>query len=76
MVMMNDLDRYHLVMDVIDRVPGLGQRAAGVRQLMEDNRRRARAWTRKHGVDLPEVEQWRWTAPAADPSTATLSAPE
>jgi xylulose-5-phosphate/fructose-6-phosphate phosphoketolase len=76
MVMMNDLDRYHLVMDVIDRVPGLGQRAAGVRQLMEDTRRRARAWTRKYGVDLPEVEQWRWTAPAVNPSTANLSAPE
>ena len=60
MVMMNDLDRYHLVMDVIDRVPGLGQRAAGLRQLMEDTRRRARAWTREHGEDLPEVQQWRW----------------
>jgi hypothetical protein len=46
MVMMNDLDRYHLVMDVIDRVPGLGQRAAGLRQEMVDTRRRARAWTR------------------------------
>ena len=42
MVMMNDTDRYHLVMDVIDRVPGLGSRAAGVRQLMVDTRRRAR----------------------------------
>lgn len=60
MVMMNDLDRYHLVMDVIDRVPGLGQRAAGLRQLMDDTRRRARAWTREHGEDLPEVQQWRW----------------
>jgi xylulose-5-phosphate/fructose-6-phosphate phosphoketolase len=66
MVMMNDLDRYHLVMDVIDRVPGLGQRAAGVRQLMEDTRRRARAWTREHGEDLPEVQQWQWPGSAAD----------
>ncbi|GAA1537589.1 phosphoketolase family protein [Nocardioides humi] len=62
MVMMNDLDRYHLVMDVIDRVPGLGSRAAEVRQLMEDSRRRARAWTREHGEDLPEVRDWSWPA--------------
>ncbi|HWJ11150.1 MAG TPA: phosphoketolase family protein [Nocardioides sp.] len=62
MVMMNDLDRYHLVMDVIDRVPGLRERAAGVRQLMEDERRRARAWTRAHGEDLPEVRDWSWAA--------------
>ncbi len=60
MVMMNDLDRYHLVMDVIDRVPDLGARAAGLRQDMVDSRLRARAWTREHGVDLPEVADWRW----------------
>ena len=45
MVMMNDLDRYHLVMDVIDRVPTLGSHAGGLRQLMVDTRRRARSWT-------------------------------
>jgi xylulose-5-phosphate/fructose-6-phosphate phosphoketolase len=60
MVMMNDLDRYHLVMDVIDRVPGLGTRAAGLRQQMVDTRHRARAWTREHGEDLPEVREWSW----------------
>jgi len=60
MVMMNDLDRYHLVMDVIDRVPGLGQRAASVRQRMRDERTRARAWTREHGEDIPEVAAWTW----------------
>jgi len=60
MVMMNDLDRYHLVMDVVDRVPGLGSRAAAVRQLMDDTRRRARAWTREYGEDLPEVRDWVW----------------
>lgn len=67
MVMMNDLDRYHLVIDVIDRVPGLGHRAAGVRQLMVDTRRRARTWTREHGEDLPEVREWTWSE-AAHPS--------
>src|SRR5262249_15785779 len=60
MVMLNDLDRYHLVMDVIDRVPGLGPRAASLRQRMADARLRARAWTREHGEDLPEVAEWTW----------------
>ncbi|HEX8489149.1 MAG TPA: phosphoketolase family protein, partial [Propionibacteriaceae bacterium] len=62
MVMLNDLDRYHLVLDVIDRVPGLGVRAAGLRQEMVDTRLRARTWTREHGVDLPEVTGWSWPA--------------
>jgi xylulose-5-phosphate/fructose-6-phosphate phosphoketolase len=66
MVMMNDTDRYHLVMDVIDRVPDLGPRAAAVRQLMVDTRRLARQWTRDHGDDLPEVRDWQWDA-GADP---------
>ena len=60
MVMLNNLDRYHLVMDVIDRVPGLGPRAAGLRQHVSDARLRARAWTREHGEDLPEVANWTW----------------
>jgi xylulose-5-phosphate/fructose-6-phosphate phosphoketolase len=60
MVMLNDLDRYHLVMDVIDRVPGLGARAARLRQQMEDARQRARDWTREYGEDMPEVAQWTW----------------
>jgi xylulose-5-phosphate/fructose-6-phosphate phosphoketolase len=61
MVMLNDMDRFHLVMDVIDRVPGLGPRAAVVRQTMQDQRAIARAWTREHGEDLPEVAAWTWT---------------
>jgi xylulose-5-phosphate/fructose-6-phosphate phosphoketolase len=60
MVVMNDIDRFHLVMDVIDRVPTLGQRAAGVRQEMIDRRTLHRAWTREHGEDLPEVRNWTW----------------
>jgi xylulose-5-phosphate/fructose-6-phosphate phosphoketolase len=60
MVMLNDLDRYHLVMDVIDRVPGLASRAGHVRQRMVDSRLRARAWTREHGEDIPEVRDWTW----------------
>ncbi len=60
MVMLNDVDRYHLVIDVIDRVPGLGQAQAGLRQKMVDARLRARAWTREHGEDIPEVRDWVW----------------
>lgn len=60
MVMLNDLDRYHLVIDVIDRVCALGTRAAGLRQEMVDARLRARAWTRHYGADIPEVAEWTW----------------
>ena len=60
MVMLNDLDRYHLVMDVIDRVPSLGERAAHVRQRMADLRLAARAHTRRYGEDAPEVGDWTW----------------
>jgi xylulose-5-phosphate/fructose-6-phosphate phosphoketolase len=60
MVMLNDLDRYHLVMDVIDRVPSLRERAAGLRQEMVDARWTARAWTREHGADIPEIADWSW----------------
>jgi xylulose-5-phosphate/fructose-6-phosphate phosphoketolase len=62
MVMMNDMDRFHLVMDVIDRVPGLAPRAARLRQQMTDSRSRARSWTREYGEDLPEVRNWTWSA--------------
>ncbi|MFH8516290.1 phosphoketolase [Streptomyces gelaticus] len=61
MVVRNDLDRYRLVMDVIDRVPGLGVRAAAVRQAMADVRTRHHAWIREHGTDLPEVAEWTWS---------------
>ncbi|MEV5575361.1 phosphoketolase family protein [Spirillospora sp. NPDC052269] len=60
MVMLNDMDRYHLVMDVIDRVPGLGGRVGNIRQQMADTRLRMRAYTREHGEDAPEVRDWVW----------------
>jgi xylulose-5-phosphate/fructose-6-phosphate phosphoketolase len=60
MVMLNDLDRFHLVMDVIDRVPELGQRAAHLRQEMVDARLWARAYTREYGEDPPDVRDWTW----------------
>jgi xylulose-5-phosphate/fructose-6-phosphate phosphoketolase len=60
MVMLNDLDRFHLVMDVIDRVPELASRAAHLRQRMVDDRLRARQYTREHGDDMPQVRDWVW----------------
>jgi xylulose-5-phosphate/fructose-6-phosphate phosphoketolase len=58
--MLNDLDRYHLVIDVIDRVPGLAPRAAHLRQQLVDQRLKARAYTRLEGEDIPEVRDWVW----------------
>jgi xylulose-5-phosphate/fructose-6-phosphate phosphoketolase len=60
MVMLNDLDRFHLVIDVVDRVPGLAQRAANLRQEMEEGRLRARAYTRAQGDDDPSIRDWTW----------------
>jgi xylulose-5-phosphate/fructose-6-phosphate phosphoketolase len=62
MVMLNDLDRFHLVMDAIDRVPALGATAADLREAMVAKRAEARAYTRAVGDDLPEVRDWSWTA--------------
>jgi xylulose-5-phosphate/fructose-6-phosphate phosphoketolase len=61
MVMRNDLDRYHLVLDVLDRLPGdAAERAAHLRQEMVDARLRARAYAYEHGEDPPEVSAWTW----------------
>jgi xylulose-5-phosphate/fructose-6-phosphate phosphoketolase len=60
MVMLNDLDRFHLVVDVIDRVPGLSESAAHLRQEMMDARLRARAYTREQGEDDPVIRDWSW----------------
>jgi xylulose-5-phosphate/fructose-6-phosphate phosphoketolase len=60
MVMLNDLDRYHLVIDVIDRVPSLQTKYATFRQEMVDKRLAAREYTREHGDDIPEVRDWVW----------------
>ena len=70
MVMLNDMDRFHLVMDVIDRVPGLGTRAAELRQHMADERLRHRAYTRERGEDPPELQHWTWPGAAGKASLA------
>ncbi len=60
MVMLNDLDRFHLVMDVIDRLPRLAGTADHLRQEMIDSRLKARAYGREHGEDPPEIRDWTW----------------
>ena len=60
MVVLNDLDRFHLVQDVIDRVPSLGYRAAGLRQQMRDRLQEHTQYVRQHGEDMPEIRDWAW----------------
>ncbi|TFV85373.1 phosphoketolase family protein [Microbacterium sp. dk485] len=62
MVMLNDLDRFQLAIDALDRVPGGAARYAGLRQDLLDRRARARAYTREHGEDEPAIAGWRWGA--------------
>ena len=61
MVMLNNLDRFHLVTDVLERVPGLGSRTSELHERMLDARIDARRYGREHGEDPPEIAEWRWT---------------
>jgi len=61
MVVLNELDRFHLATDVIDRVPQLGYTAAYAKQAMRDKLIEHKAYIRQHGEDMPEVSGWRWS---------------
>ncbi|WP_048497091.1 phosphoketolase family protein [Marinobacter subterrani] len=64
MVVLNDMDRFHLAADVIDRVPQLGARAAYLKQWLRDRLIDHQHYIIEHGVDMPEVIQWQWGAAA------------
>jgi xylulose-5-phosphate/fructose-6-phosphate phosphoketolase len=63
MVVLNDLDRFHLVEDVIDRVPGLGPRAVYAKQAIRDKLIEHKQYISRYGEDLPEIRNWRWQNP-------------
>jgi xylulose-5-phosphate/fructose-6-phosphate phosphoketolase len=62
MVVLNDLDRFHLVGDVVDRVPSLEARAAYAKQLIRDKLIDHKNYVCKYGEDMPEVRNWKWRA--------------
>jgi xylulose-5-phosphate/fructose-6-phosphate phosphoketolase len=65
MTVLNDLDRWHLVMDVLDRVPGLAAKTAYLRQELLDKLAEHGRYIRSEGIDLPEVRDWSWSSPDA-----------
>ena len=71
MVVLNELDRFHLVMDVIDRLPQLGSRAAYFKQALRDKLIEHKQYVRKHGDDVPEIAGWRWGAKSSASSRGT-----
>ena len=68
LAMNNQIDRFNLVIDVIDRVPGLGSRAAHVKEQMKEAILANRAYAHEHGMDAPAITDWQWTS--ADNSEA------
>ncbi len=74
MCVMNDLDRFHLVMDVVDRVPGLAQRAAYAKQALRDKLIDHKEYVRRYGDDMPEIKDWTWGGRTAAERGATSTA--
>jgi len=62
MTVLNDLDRFHLVMDVIDRLPQTGDKGLALKRWLKDKLVEHRQYIRKHGRDMPEIRDWQWPA--------------
>jgi xylulose-5-phosphate/fructose-6-phosphate phosphoketolase len=71
---LNDLDRFHLVDDVIDRVPKLGTRAAYAKQAIRDKLIAHKEYIARHGDDMPEITGWRWGQEAASAGVTSTEA--
>jgi xylulose-5-phosphate/fructose-6-phosphate phosphoketolase len=73
MCVLNDLDRFHLVMDVIDRVPGLTERAAYAKQALRDKLIDHKHYIRRYGDDMPEIRNWVWGSTGAGQGATSTS---
>jgi len=60
MTVLNDMDRFHLVMDVLGRLPQFGSKGAYLKQMMQDKLVEHKEYINKHGEDLPEILNWKW----------------
>lgn len=60
MTVLNDMDRFHLVQDVLDRLPNLGDEVAYLKQEMQDKLIEHKYYIRKNGLDMPEIRNWKW----------------
>jgi xylulose-5-phosphate/fructose-6-phosphate phosphoketolase len=56
----NDLDRFHLVQDVVDRMPNLGSKGSYLKQMMQDKLIEHKHYINQHGEDMPEIRNWKW----------------
>ena len=63
MTVLNDLDRFHLVMDTLDRVPQCGEKGIYLKQQLKDKLIEHKQYINKHGQDMPEIREWKWNVP-------------
>jgi xylulose-5-phosphate/fructose-6-phosphate phosphoketolase len=68
MVVLNEVDRFHLAGDVIDRVPGLAARAAYAKQFLQEKLIDHRNYIHRYGQDMPEIRNWKWSAKPSAPT--------